>query len=103
MAVVKINTIGVPEGAGPELEQRFINRLGAVDTAKGFLGFQMLRPVSGEDRYFIYTCWETDEDYRTWFTGAGMDAHSAERGKSVGTRSSVLEFEVVMESWPEKR
>ena len=31
MAVVKINAIEVPEGAGPELEKRFANRLHAVD------------------------------------------------------------------------
>ena len=30
MAVVKINAIKVPEGAGPELEKRFAARLGAT-------------------------------------------------------------------------
>ena len=30
MAVVKINAIDVPEGAGPELEKRFAARAGAV-------------------------------------------------------------------------
>ena len=37
MAVVKINAIEVPEGAGPELEKRFANRLHAVDNQPGFL------------------------------------------------------------------
>ena len=35
MAVVKINAIEVPEGAGPELEKRFANRLHAVDGQPG--------------------------------------------------------------------
>jgi heme-degrading monooxygenase HmoA len=47
MAVVKINAIEVPPGAGPELEKRFAHRAHAVDNQPGFLGFQLLRPVKG--------------------------------------------------------
>ena len=61
MAVVKINAIEVPDGSGPELEKRFAARLGAVDSAPGFLGFDLLRPVAGETRYFVVTKWETDD------------------------------------------
>ena len=50
MTVVKINAIEVPPGAGPELEKRFAHRAHAVDNQPGFLGFQLLRPVKGEDR-----------------------------------------------------
>ena len=50
MTVVKINAIEVPPEAGPELEKRFSNRAHAVDSQPGFLGFQLLRPVKGEDR-----------------------------------------------------
>ena len=59
MAVVKINAIEVPEGAGRELEKRFANRLHAVDNQPGFLGFELLRPVAGEQRYFVVTRWES--------------------------------------------
>lgn len=95
MAVVKINAIEVPEDAGPELEKRFAHRLGAVDGAEGFLGFELLRPVGGEDRYFVVTRWESDEDFRAWMAGDGQAAHAGERARPVGTGSSVLEFEVV--------
>lgn len=95
MAVVKINAIEVPENAGPELEKRFAHRLGAVEGAKGFLGFELLRPVSGETRYFVVTRWETDEDFRNWMAGDAQAAHAGERARPVGTGSSVLEFEVV--------
>ena len=44
MAVVKINAIEVPDGAGAELERRFANRLHAVDGQPGFLSFELLRP-----------------------------------------------------------
>jgi heme-degrading monooxygenase HmoA len=101
MAVVKINAIEVPEGAGPELEKRFAARLGAVDNEPGFLGFELLRPVAGENRYFVYTRWETEEHFQAWLKGSAREAHSGERAKPVGTGSALLEFEVVPLAKPE--
>ena len=68
MSVVKINAIEVPEGAGPELEKRFANRLHAVDGQPGFLSFELLRPVKGEDRYFVVTHWDTEESFQAWLS-----------------------------------
>ncbi|KID29505.1 antibiotic biosynthesis monooxygenase family protein [Prauserella rugosa] len=102
MAVVKINAIEVPEGAGPELEKRFAARLHAVDDQPGFLGFELLRPVSGDNRYFVYTKWETEEDFQAWAQGPAKDAHSGERAKPVSSGASLLEFEVVQSSVPDK-
>jgi heme oxygenase (mycobilin-producing) len=95
MAVVKINAIEVPEGAGPELEQRFAHRLGAVEGAPGFLGFELLRPVAGETRYFVYTRWESEEAFQQWAAGPAKAAHSGTHRDTVSTGSSLLEFEVV--------
>jgi heme-degrading monooxygenase HmoA len=106
MAVVKINAIEVPEGAGPELERRFSNRLHAVDGQPGFISFELLRPVSGETRYFVLTHWEDEESFQAWRTGPAIEAHAGERGRPVGeghghgqgpvsTGASLLEFEVV--------
>jgi heme-degrading monooxygenase HmoA len=100
MAVVKINAIEVPEGSGEELERRFAARLGAVDKAPGFLGFELLRPVAGENRYFVYTRWDNEEAFQAWAGGAGIQAHSGERAKPVGTGSALLEFEVVQSAAP---
>ena len=100
MAVVKINAIEVPEGAGPELEKRFAARLGAVDDAPGFLGFELLRPVAGETRYFVYTRWETEEDFQAWAGGPSKEAHAGERARPVASGSALLEFEVVQRSEP---
>lgn len=103
MAVVKINAIKVPEGNGPELEKRFAARLGAVDDQPGFLGFELLRPVAGEDRYFVVTHWETDEDFVAWRDGqAGAAAHSGERARPVSSGADLLEFEVVLGSKPKQ-
>ncbi|RRO17268.1 antibiotic biosynthesis monooxygenase [Saccharopolyspora rhizosphaerae] len=102
MAVVKINAIEVPEGAGPELEKRFASRHGSVDDAPGFLGFELLRPVKGDNRYFVYTKWETEEDFQNWANGPAKEAHAGERKNPVASGSSLLEFEVVLGSQPEK-
>lgn len=100
MAVVKINAIEVPDGAGSELERRFAHRMHAVDSAPGFLGFELLRPVSGDSRYFVYTRWETEADFQAWAKGPAVEAHSGERARPVASGSSLLEFEVVMSAEP---
>ena len=96
--VVKINAIEVPADAGPELEKRFAHRAHAVDSQPGFLGFQLLRPVKGEDRYFVVTHWDSEESFQAWLTGPAMTAHSGERARPVASGSSLLEFEVVQRS-----
>lgn len=106
MAVVKINAIDVPEGAGPELEKRFAARAGAVEGSPGFLGFQLLRPVKGEKRYFVVTQWETEEAFQEWAAGPAKAAHAPKPGqgerpgegaKPVASGASLLEFEVVLD------
>jgi heme-degrading monooxygenase HmoA len=80
--------------------------MGAVDGTPGFLGFELLRPVAGETRYFVYTKWETDEAYQAWAAGPAREAHGrgagrpgdaegGERPKPVSTGATLLEFEVV--------
>lgn len=103
MSVVKINAISVPEGAGPELEQRFAARARSVESMPGFEDFQLLRPVEGEDRYFVYTRWDSEESFQAWVqsqaftrghagsTAEGTD--SADR-KPVSTGAALLAFEV---------
>lgn len=107
MSVVKINAISVPEGAGLELEQRFAARARSVETMSGFEDFQLLRPVEGEDRYFVYTRWDSEESFQAWVqsqafahghTGAAGGAGGHEGGeapKPVSTGAQLLAFEVV--------
>src|SRR3979411_1568100 len=97
MPGVKINAIEVPPDAGPELEKRFAHRAHAVDNQPGFLGFQLLRPVKGEDRYFVVTQWESEEAFQAWATGPAVDAHAGQRANPVATGASLLEFEVVLD------
>lgn len=108
MSVVKINAIEIPEGAGTELEARFAARAGAVDQQPGFQEFMLLRPTSGESRYFVLTRWETEEAFQSWVSSQAFqhghrgDAAEGEAPKPpVATGSSLLEFEVVTRSAPE--
>ena len=75
-SVVKINAISVPPQAGPELEKRFAARAHTVDGADGFLGFQLLRPVAGDDRYFVVTHWRDEEAFAAWRDGDARAAHA---------------------------
>jgi heme-degrading monooxygenase HmoA len=99
MAVVKINAIEVPAGGGEELERRFAARLGAVEKAPGFLSFELLRPVAGDTRYFVYTRWQDEESYQAWAGGPAREAHSrtgdGPQSRPVATGATLLEFEVV--------
>ena len=93
MSIVVINALKGPEGSGTDLEARFAARKHAVDSAPGFEGFQLLRPVAGEDRYFVYTQWATREDFENWRDNRAPRDHGSKT--PVASGSELLEFEVV--------
>jgi heme-degrading monooxygenase HmoA len=67
-----------------------------VDDQPGFEGFQLLRPVAGESRYFVVTTWATQADFEAWRDGrASATAHQDPSRKPVATGATLLEFEVV--------
>src|ERR1700687_668285 len=104
MEVVKINAIEVAPGRGEALEERFANRAGEVEQQPGFLSFELLRPVEGETRYFVYSRWKSEEHYRAWvespaFTRGHAQAAAASGGP-VATHSELLSFEVVQTAPP---
>ncbi|MCY7397117.1 MAG: antibiotic biosynthesis monooxygenase [Nocardioides sp.] len=100
MPVVKINAISVPPQAHEELEKRFAERAHTVDGTPGFLGFQLLRPVAGDDRYFVVTQWADDASFAAWRDGDAVAAHAGERANPVSSGASLLEFEVVLDVKP---
>ena len=103
MSVVKINAISVPPQAHATLEERFAARAHAVDGADGFLGFQLLRPVAGEDRYFVVTHWRDDAAFEAWRDGDARAAHAGpdgEQQRPVSSGADLLEFEVVLDVKP---
>lgn len=89
MAVVKINVLTVSAEMRSELERRFAGRAGLVESADGFEGFELLRPVEGTDRYLVYTRWRSEEDFQRWTeSDAFRQGHAqaaAEAAKTGGT------------------
>lgn len=81
MTFVNITALAFPEGAQAEIERRFAARKKAVDSFEGFLGFELLRPVIGEDRYFVVTRWDSRENYEKWVAArpTGGQAHGRAR------------------------
>lgn len=91
MSVVKINRLAVTTGQEAELEQRFAARKHSVDAAAGFEGFELLRPVAGEDHYFVITRWADEASFRAWADQRRPRDPSA----TVSRAEGILEFEVV--------
>ena len=97
--VVKINAIEVAPGREAELEERFARRASEVESMSGFLGFELLRPVEGESRYFVYTRWESEDAFRAWVESPefrrGHAQAARDSGGTVAHGSALLGFEVV--------
>lgn len=101
MSIVKINAITVPEGSGEELERRFAANASKMPEVEGFLGFQLLRPTAGENRYFVFTQWTDEDAYAAWRDGrAFAKSHATEHRKPVATGAELLEFDVVLDVEP---
>jgi heme oxygenase (mycobilin-producing) len=66
MTVIKINAITVPADSGDELAKRFAARAGAVDDAKGFEGFELLKPTDDRTTWLVVTRWRDDESFQAW-------------------------------------
>ncbi len=87
MTVGKINALSVTEDSGDELVRRFAARVGAVNTERGFEGFELLRPTDGRNRWLVVTRWQDEESFGAWFTSpafahgrAGSDRPAAPGG-----------------------
>ncbi|MCT1367455.1 antibiotic biosynthesis monooxygenase [Kocuria massiliensis] len=91
MTVVKINRLSVPEGVGPELEHRFAERKHSVDSAPGFQGFELLRPVGEQKEYYVITHWADESSFQNW----ASQRQARDPKTTVSTSEGMLEFEVV--------
>ncbi|WP_214409585.1 antibiotic biosynthesis monooxygenase family protein [Sphaerisporangium fuscum] len=78
MSVVKINVLTVPAEMRDELERRFGNRAGMVESSDGFEWFELLRPVEGTDRYLVYTRWRSEDDFQRWQQSRAFQAGHAQ-------------------------
>jgi heme-degrading monooxygenase HmoA len=128
MSIVKINVLTVAADMREELERRFATRAGLVDSAEGFEGFELLRPLAGTDRYLVCTRWRSEEDFQRWTDSqefkhghaqAAQDAqraaqqqggqeapgtgHGHGHGGPAATAAELWSFEVIQRAQPSPR
>jgi heme oxygenase (mycobilin-producing) len=100
MAFVAINVLSVPRERREVLEQRFARRAGEVDKTPGFQAFELLRPVAGDERYFVYTRWDSQEAFQAWTQSQAFEHGHAQHNAQgpAATGSELLTFEVAERS-----
>jgi heme-degrading monooxygenase HmoA len=100
MAFVAINVLTVPAERREVLEQRFAARAREVDRTPGFQAFELLRPVAGEDRYLVYTRWDSQEAFTAWTESqAFASGHAHQRSDGPAAAGAQLwTFEVAERS-----
>lgn len=96
MSFVAINVLTVPEPMRATLEQRFAARAGEVDKMDGFEHFELLRPAGGQDRYFVYTRWDTRASFEAWLQSSAFGQGHAQASASgpAASGSELWTFEV---------
>lgn len=96
MSFVAINVLQVPPEMRETLEQRFAGRAGEVDRMPGFEHFELLRPVDGQDRYLVYTRWDSRASFEAWVRSPafGTGHAQASAGGPAATGSELWTFEV---------
>jgi heme-degrading monooxygenase HmoA len=100
MTIIRINAITVPESGGDELARRFAERAGAVDSADGFEGFELLRPTDDRLTWLVVTRWRDQEAFDAWVASPafghghrGVSSTGADR-PPVSTHSELWSYEV---------
>jgi heme oxygenase (mycobilin-producing) len=94
VTVVKINVIEVPDKAGPELERRFAAGVGEVEDARGFLGYEQLRPLQG-NVYYSVSRWVSEEDFRAFVNSSSDDVRTGGWRGEAASGARLLEFDVL--------
>jgi heme oxygenase (mycobilin-producing) len=91
MSFVAINVLTVPPEMRDTLEQRFAARAGEVDKMEGFEAFELLRPAEGQDRYLVYTRWESEEAFKAWTASQAFErGHAQHHGQGPAASGAEL-------------
>ena len=103
MTVIKINAITVPEEQGEEVAKRFGARVGAVDDASGFEGFELLRPDDDRSLWLVVTRWADDASFEAWRNSdQAAHAHQSpsgeQRPKHLGLSAELWHYVVEVSS-----
>ncbi len=77
---VTMNRIFVTPEYASKFEDRFRNRIHAVDRMPGFLRNLVLRPQEPEKPSVVMTFWRAEEDFRKWINSDAFKLGHAKSG-----------------------
>ena len=60
------NRIPVAQEWQGEFENRFQKRAGEIDKQPGFVSMQILKPVSEDAPYVVFTTWQDENAFNEW-------------------------------------
>jgi heme oxygenase (mycobilin-producing) len=89
MSIVRINVVTVDLDQRSDFENNFLSRardaiLGKTDGLEDFL---LLRPSDGEERYMVYSKWESEDALKKWFGSDSFQAAHQIRGTKAHERT----------------
>lgn len=75
-----------------EFERRFQHRAGQIDQQPGFIRMQILKPVSPDTPYLVYTEWKDEASFKQWIGSEDFKlAHQNPMPDEAFTRKSEME------------
>jgi heme-degrading monooxygenase HmoA len=108
MSIVRINAIEVDSESGDELARRFAARAGAVDSAEGFEGFELMKPTDGRSTWLVVTRWKDQESFDAWVASPafahghrGANAPHGHGQTPVAVHSELWSYQIVDLAAPE--
>ena len=60
------NRIPVAQEWQGEFENRFRKRVGEIDKQPGFVSMQILKPISEDAPYVVFTTWQDENAFNEW-------------------------------------
>ncbi|MBL0712031.1 MAG: antibiotic biosynthesis monooxygenase [Colwellia sp.] len=60
------NRIPVAQEWQSEFENRFQKRVGEIDKQPGFVSMQILKPISEDAPYVVFTTWQDENAFNEW-------------------------------------
>jgi heme-degrading monooxygenase HmoA len=106
MTVIRINAITVPADGGQELARRFAERVGAVNNAEGFEGFELLRPTDDRRTWLVITRWRDEEAFEAWVASPAFShghrdvSRKGEDHPPIATHSELWSYDVEVVAKP---
>lgn len=82
--IVALSRFTIANGMSDGIREAFRNRAHLVDNAPGFLGMEVMSPISSPSEIWLMTHWLDEQSYRGWHRGHNY--HQSHRGIPKGLK-----------------